>query len=399
MLCRSKRQARFVGALASTPAIFLPGRDRPMVAVSAIEAGPENGVVAGGIADELATALTRAGVAVASQTRSARYHLMGALRGSGGETRLTFRLIEAETGRHLWAHRTEGALGGGFGAEEHLAAKIAAALQPHLRLAEIERAQRKPDDELSANDLTLRAMPYALSLDAGGNARALDLLERAMESDPENALATSLAAWAHAQRVIYHFSATPLEERTRSAELTRKALGLAGDATALALLGNALTSLRDVETADMVIRKALAVDGGSTWAWGRSGWVDVYRGDSDSAIERFMIALELAPHDSLAFNNFVGIGIAHFNAGRYLEAARWQQRALIEHPSAAWVHRTMCPAYVLGGATSEARRSLAALREHYPDLTVAGVALGLPPLTQTVGDLIVGALHDIGLPP
>ncbi len=119
----------------------------------------------------------------------------------------------------------------------------------------------------------------------------------------------------------------------------------------------------------------------------------------NSAIERFKIALDLAPHDSLAFNNFVGIGVAHFNAGRYLEAAHWQQRALVEHPSAAWVHRTMCPAYVLGGANSEARRSLAALREQYPDLTVAGVSLGLPPLTQAVGDLIVGALHDIGLPP
>jgi tetratricopeptide (TPR) repeat protein len=141
------------------------------------------------------------------------------------------------------------------------------------------------------------------------------------------------------------------------------------------------------------------VDGGSAWAWGRSGWVDVYKGDSDSAIERFMIALDLAPHDSLAFNNFVGIGVAHFNAGRYLDAARWQRRALNAHPSAVWVHRTMCPAYVLGGATDEARRSLAALRENYPDLTVAGVSEALPPLTPTIGGLIVGALHDIGLPP
>lgn len=393
-----KRQAVFFDALTSMPAVFLPGRDQPTVALGPIGGAPENPELARVIADELATALTRGGISVASQPRSARYHLVSAMRGAGSETRLTVRLIEAETGRHLWAHRFEGALGGDLDIEEHLATRIAAALQPCLRLAEIERAQRKPDAELSAHDLTLRAIPHAVSLDADGNARALDLLERAMDLDPGHALATSLAAWVHAQRVIYHFSATPLEDRARSAEFARRALALAGDATALAVLGNALTSLHDVETSELVIRKALSVDGGSAWAWGRSGWIDVYKGDAESAIERFMIALELAPHDSLAFNNLVGIGVAHFNAGRYLDSARWQERALAEHPSAAWVHRIMCPAYVLGGATSEAHRSLVALREQYPELTVAGVSQGLPPLPQTTRDLVVDVLRTVGLP-
>jgi AraC-like DNA-binding protein/tetratricopeptide (TPR) repeat protein len=393
-----KRQARLDGALAAMPAVFMPGRDRPTVAVGPIEAAPETGGIARDIADELATALTRAGIAVASQPRSARYRLAGALRGSGRETRLTVRLIESETGQHLWAHRSEGALGGDFAPEEHLATRIAAALQPSLRLAEIDRAQRKPDIELNAHDLTLRAMPHALSLDADGNARALDLLGRAMDRDPDNGLATALAAWAHAQRVIYHFSARPLEERARSAALARRALSLAGDAPALAILGNALTSLHDLETADLVIRKALSADGGSAWAWGRGGWIDVYKGDAQSAIERFMIALELAPNDSLAFNNLVGIGVAHFTAGRYLEGAHWQQRALAEHPSAAWIHRTMCPAYVLGGAALEAGRSIADLRERYPELTVAGVSQGLPPLPPTARGLVIDALQAVGLP-
>jgi Tfp pilus assembly protein PilF len=167
----------------------------------------------------------------------------------------------------------------------------------------------------------------------------------------------------------------------------------------LAVLGNALTSLHDVETADLVIRKALSIDGSSAWAWSRSGWIDVYKGETDSAIERFMISLELSPHDSLAFNNRVGIGCAHFNAGRYREAAHWQAQALVEHPSAAWVHRTLCPAYVLAGAKSEAARSLAALRNQYPALTVSQVPLGLPPLPRAFCDNVVGALHGVGLPP
>jgi tetratricopeptide (TPR) repeat protein len=281
---------------------------------------------------------------------------------------------------------------------EHFATKIAAVLQPCLRLAEIDRAQRKPDGDLSAYDLALRAMPGVLSLDAEGNSRALDLLERAMERDPGNALATALAAWARVQRVVYHFATDLREERARGVQLARKAQGLAADATVLAILGNALTLLHDLDAADAVIRKALSVDGGSAWAWSRSGFIDVYKGDAESAIERFKIALDLAPHDSLAFNSLLGIGCAHFKAGRYVEAAHWQERALGDHPSAAWVHRTLCPAYALSGASAEARRSLTALREHYPELTIADVQQGMPPLPQSYRDQVVDALHTAGLP-
>jgi AraC-like DNA-binding protein/tetratricopeptide (TPR) repeat protein len=393
-----RRQALFAGTVASMPSVFTSGRDRPTVALDAIDAAPEQGEFARSIAGELATALTRAGVSVASHAGSAQYRLAGVIRGSGRQTRLTLRLIETETGRHLSAHRSDGILDEDSVPLEHFATKIAAALQPCLRQAEIDRALRKPDDALSAHDLALRAMPGVLSLDAEGNSHALDLLERAMERDPDSALATALAAWARVQRVIYHFTTDVHEERARSVQLVRKAQGLAGDATVLAILGNALTVLHDVDAADAVIRKALSVDGGSAWAWSRSGFIDVYKGDAESAIERFKIALDLAPHDSLAFNSVVGIGCAHFKAGRYVEAAHWQQRALGEHPSAVWVHRTLCPAYALSGASTEARRSLSALREHYPELTSSDVQLGMPPLPQTYRDQVVDALHTVGLP-
>jgi hypothetical protein len=124
----------------------------------------------------------------------------------------------------------------------------------------------------------------------------------------------------------------------------------------------------------------------------------VYNGDAQSGIERFKIALDLAPNDCLAFNSMVGIGCAHFAAGNYVEAARWQQRALAEHPSATWIHRTMCPAYVLVGAEPEARRSVTALREQYPKLTVAEVQQGFPPMPQAYCDLVFDTLHAVGLP-
>ena len=104
-----KRQAVFADALTSMPSFTIPSRDRPTVALGPIDASPEHSDIARSIADELATALTRAGVAVVRQPGAARYQLTGAISGSDRQTRLTFRLIDAETGRHLTAHRSDGA--------------------------------------------------------------------------------------------------------------------------------------------------------------------------------------------------------------------------------------------------------------------------------------------------
>jgi AraC-like DNA-binding protein/tetratricopeptide (TPR) repeat protein len=397
-----KRHAAFAAAIKPMPPVCASSRDRTTIAFAGFLAAVDHDQ-ADHIAHELEMALTRSGISVTTQPAKARYHLTGALRGAGGEGRLLFRLFGSETGRQLWAHRCDGISSDEIAADEHFATRIVAAMQPHLRRAEIDRALQKPGPDLGAHDLVLRAMPGVLALDADGNARALELLARAMDLDPGHALAVALAAWAHVQRVIYHFSSDPRADRLRSLDLARKAGTLeagtlGGDATVLAVLGNALTLLDELDAADMVIRKALAVDGGSAWAWSRSGWIDVYRGDPESAIERLKIALDLAPHDQLAFNSMIGIGCACFDAGRYAQAANWQTRALIDHPSATWIHRTLCPSYVLGGARLEARQSLRALRERYPDLTLSEVQRGLPPLPRHYRELVVEGLHDAGLP-
>ncbi|WP_204269342.1 hypothetical protein, partial [Klebsiella oxytoca] len=89
-----------------------------------------------------------------------------------------------------------------------------------------------------------------------------------MTRDPENPLAFALAAWAHGQRVVYYFGSVPTADRALSAKYARKALALRADPTVLAIVGNALSLLND-DAAEQVIAKALAMDGGSPWAWGR----------------------------------------------------------------------------------------------------------------------------------
>jgi tetratricopeptide (TPR) repeat protein len=392
-----RRQAIFFNSIASR---FLPPAyrdERPSLTIGPIETDTGHDEAARGIACELSTALMRAGVSVSSQAGSARYHLAGTIREAGAQLRLIFRLIDRETGRHLWAHRVETPFGvAAF--DEQLVARIAAALHPTLRSAEIDRALGKPDSQLDAQDLALRAMPDVLSLDAKGNTRALQMLNRAMDLDPDHALSTALAAWTHGQRGVYLFTSAAAKERARANELARRALTLRTDPTVLVVVGSAFSLLHEMDVAEQLIGKAIATGASLAWAWSRSGWIDAYKGNDESAIEKFTIALELSPDDSLAFNNMVGIGSSHFNAGRYRESAHWQARALAEHPSSAWIHRTLCAAYAISGDQIGAQQSLQALRAEYPELTLEKVMADFPPLPEGYRDRVLEALSGLGLP-
>ena len=391
-----KRQAVFFNTISAR--VLAPARgERPVVSIGPIETAPCQIEAACDIEAELSTALTRAGIPVSGRGGSARYRLAGTIRESGGQARLIVRLIDGETGRHLWAHRTETPFGVGS-LDERLASRIAAALHPALRSAEIESALGKPDSDLDAQDLARRAMPSVLSLDAEGSERALHLLSSAMELDPDHALSVALTAWVHTQRAAYRFTTEPLAERARAAALARRALGLRCDPTVLVAVGSALSLLHDVEGAEQVIGRALATGASLPWAWSRSGWIDAYKGNDQSAIEKLTIALELAPDDPHAFNTMVGIGMSHFNAGRYRESAQWQARALAAHPSSTWIHATLCPAYALGSQKSEAERSLHVLRREYPDLTLETAMAAYPPVPGAYRERAQEALHGLGLP-
>lgn len=114
-----KRRGMLAAGISSGFAFVSPLRDQPTVAVGPFERDADDGL-AEVIADEVATTLTRAGVAVTVQASSARYRLAGTIR----QSRLTLRLIEAETGHHLWAHRNDSVAGSDLATAEHMAMRI-----------------------------------------------------------------------------------------------------------------------------------------------------------------------------------------------------------------------------------------------------------------------------------
>src|SRR5262249_56782427 len=88
-----------------------------------------------------------------AQELGVRYVLEGSVRKAGNRVRITGQLIDTATRAHIWADRFDGVLDDIFELQEQVASSVAGAIEPRLRLAEIERARRKRTESLDAYDL------------------------------------------------------------------------------------------------------------------------------------------------------------------------------------------------------------------------------------------------------
>ena len=71
-----------------------------------------------------------------------RYVLEGSVQKSGNRLRITVQLIDATSDAHVWADRVDGTIEDIFDLQDKITERVAGALQPSIRLAEIERARR-----------------------------------------------------------------------------------------------------------------------------------------------------------------------------------------------------------------------------------------------------------------
>ena len=109
------------------------------------------------------------------------YLLEGSVQKAGNRLRIIVQLIETEGGAHVWSSRFDGAIDEFFDLEDRITEQVAGALQPSIRIAEIERSRRKRPQDLGSYDYTMRAMPHVWALEKEESAKALELLEKALD--------------------------------------------------------------------------------------------------------------------------------------------------------------------------------------------------------------------------
>jgi adenylate cyclase len=300
------------------------------------------------------------------------YLLEGSVQKAGNRLRIIVQLIETAGGAHVWSSRFDGAIDDFFDLEDRITEQVAGALQPSIRIAEIERSRRKRPQDLGSYDFTMRAMPHVWALEKEESAKALELLEKALAIDPEYPLALSLAGWCHAQRSVYNWADDIAGSQALARSLAERAAEMSGDdPVILAVLGAVHTFVRNYGTARVLLDRAVTLDPNAAWAWSRLGWLENYADRPQKAIGNFERALRLSPIDPMNFNNYVGIGSAHEVAQEYDKAAAFYRRALEERPNASWIYRNLASVLSGAGRVDEAKQAFAVMMLTYPDLTVS----------------------------
>jgi adenylate cyclase len=326
------------------------------------------------------------------------YLLEGSVQKAGGRLRIIVQLIETEGGAHVWSSRFDGAIDDFFDLEDRITEQVAGALQPSIRVAEIERSRRKRPQDLGSYDYTMRAMPHVWALEKEESAKALELLERALAIDPEYPLALSLAGWCHAQRSVYNWADDIALSQAMARSLAERAAEMNGDdPVILAVLGAVHTFVRNYGTARVLLERAVTLDPNAAWAWSRLGWLENYADQTQKAIGNFERALRLSPIDPMNFNNYVGIGSAHEVAQEYDEAAVFYRRALEERPNAKWIYRNLASVLSGAGRVEQAKHVFAELMRCYPDLTISRFKQAMV-FSPTVLDRMSENLRRLGLP-
>jgi AraC-like DNA-binding protein len=265
-----------------------------------------------------------------------------------------------------------------------------------LKTARGKGSSEDIDDE--ALRLSWRAMGSAFMVGPAANRAALDDAERALEIAPHYVLPKAIAAWCWAQRAAHGFSPTPQLDRAHALKLTDEAVRQAPhDSLALSLCSGALTLSRRLSEADRLIERSLAMEPWSPWAWIRRAWLSAYQGDDDGALRELQITLRVMPFEPLRHLAFIGLGCAHFNAGRYERAVRWVQSGVDSVPDSFWAERVLVAGTALAGARSEARRHARKLLRKDGNLTVASARAAWP-FTPGFMDRLGEGLQMAGVP-
>jgi adenylate cyclase len=398
----------------------LPLPDKPSIAVlpfTNLSGDPEQDYFADGVVEDIITGLSRIkwvfviarnssfaykgkamDVKQVGRELGVRYILEGGVRKSMNRVRITGQLIDTASGTHIWADRYDRALDDIFAVQDELTISVVGVIEPTLRQAEIERARRKRPDSLDAYDLYLRALPFAFTAMPQDADKALSLLERAIDLEPDYAAAHAIIAWCHEQRYLRG----GLHEETKRAALrhARKAIAVGGDdAAALATAGFVFAVLEyDYETATAAFDRSFALSSSSALALGFSSIVRAWKGDEATAVEQAERAIRLSPFDPLMYLPYVGLAYAHFAAGRFGEAAAAASRASQSNAKFSMSYVLQAAALANLGRGEEARAVADRLREIEPNLSVAtairSARYANPDKNAELGD----ALRRAGLP-
>lgn len=248
-----------------------------------------------------------------------QYVVEGSVRKAGNRVRITVQLIEGETDHHIWAERWDRDLEDIFAIQDEVTRAIVAVLPGRVEAAARDRAERKPTANMAAYECVLEAKLLHHRSNKDDNARALGLIERALELDPKYAHAHAWTACILGQQWGYGWCADSAATEARIVSQLEIALGLDDNDSDVHRILAAVALLRnDHDKAAYHQQRALSLNPNDDLIVVQQGELLTWLGQAEEGVEWIRTAMRLNPFHPLRF--WGHLGRAFFVARRYADA-------------------------------------------------------------------------------
>jgi len=404
---------------ASVEKMAFPLPDKPSIAVlpfTNMSDDPKQEYFSDGLTEEIITALSKVPklfviarnssftykgkpvkVQQVAEELGVRYVLEGSVRKAKDRVRITAQLVDATTGKHLWAEKYDRDLKDIFALQDEIMMKVIAALQVKLTEGEQALIVAGGTENFEAYAKFLQGIEYAKRFNRDGNLLARKMAEEAIALDPNYPRGYRLLATTHWLDVRLGISTSPRKSLAKAAELYQKVIAMdSSEAVAHGFLGMVYTLMRQHEKGIAEAAKAVTLNPNAADAQAFLGFILHFNGRHKEAIEAIKKAIRLNPFPPNWY--FQQLGSACCHAGMYEEAIAAYKKALRVSPDNLLAHLLLAAAYSLSGLEEEARAEAAEVLRINPKFSLKHSAKGQPYKNQADTELFVNALRKPGLP-
>ncbi len=376
-------------ALASVERMAFPLPERPSIVVlpfSNLSGDPGQEVFVDGLTGDIITDLTRypelfviarhssfayknkpVKTQQVAEELGVQYLVEGSIERTPKQFRITAQLIDALTGRHVWADRYEVPLEDALVARDEVVQSIVSSFPDQIERAEWAKASRRGIDSLSAHELVYRGWHHWYKFTKAENAEAGRLFAKAAELDSEFYGAYEGLAWFHAHEFEHRWGEDPEASLDLALANARKTLSIApGHYRSHWALGVIHLYFKEFDQAAAAYAKALKLNPNDASLLVGSTELLLYMGNSIEAIEQVKRAMRINPFHPQWYDAF--LAAAYFEDRQYENAIKTTEPLIdLERPGD---HTRLAASYAYLGRMDKAKSHAAKVLESEPDFSI-----------------------------
>jgi serine/threonine protein kinase/tetratricopeptide (TPR) repeat protein len=297
---------------------------------------------------------------VAGRTLGVDAILSGTVQRSGDRVRTTVQLVHVASGRTVWSEKFDQTFTDIFDVQDTISDNVARSLVLNLTSGEQKQLAKRYTTNADAYGEYLMGLYFWNKRSKDGLEKALDHFGRAVEKDPNFALAYALMADCYYLQYNYRYGSGSQWLQHAKAAVDRALL--LDDSIAEAHVAAAMIEFyqQDSKVAIASLRRALALNPNLAVAHLRYGWELSSSGHLDEAVREIKRAQELDP---LSPTNNTTLGLILGLARQFRGCLEYCYKAAELAPNEASFQENLAYAYLLNGRYQEAI-------EHYQRVAV-----------------------------